>query len=218
MKRTYRLRILPAVAVVALGAAVPLAGHTASASTSARAHSPASFTLRFSTFFSPQEKTKFNQLILPQFQKQYPGVSVSLEPIPDQRIKAVAQIAAGTAADITNLGDGDVLFYANQNALQDLTPYVGQSFLNQYLPNTLTIGHVGSHQYSLPKDYSTLAVYYNKDLLSARAYPTPRPTSPGMSSGTMRGCSPTGAAPTARSSTPWARAWPVRSPARLAAA
>jgi len=164
MKRTYRLRILPAVAVVALGAAVPLAGHTASASTSARAHSPASFTLRFSTFFSPQEKTKFNQLILPQFQKQYPGVSVSLEPIPDQRIKAVAQIAAGTAADITNLGDGDVLFYANQNALQDLTPYVGQSFLNQYLPNTLTIGHVGSHQYSLPKDYSTLAVYYNKDL------------------------------------------------------
>ncbi len=174
MKRNHRLRLLPVTAVIALGAAVPLASHTASASTAARAHNPASFTLRFSTFFNPQEKTEFNQQILPLFQKQYPGVNVSLEPITDQRVKAIAQIAAGTAADITNLGDGDVLFYANQNALQDLTPYVGQSFLNQYLPNTLTIGHVGSHQYSLPKDYSTLAVYYNKDIFKAAglSYPS----------------------------------------------
>jgi multiple sugar transport system substrate-binding protein len=172
MKRTHRLRLLPA-ALVALGAAVPMAGHAASPATPARGHNAASFTLRFSTFFSPQEKTEFNKQILPQFQKQYPGVGVSLEPIPDQRIKAVAQIAAGTAADITNLGDGDVDFYASQNALQDLTPYVGQSFLNQYLPNTLTIGKVGSHQYALPKDYSTLAVYYNKDLFKAAGLSAP---------------------------------------------
>ncbi len=172
MKRTHRLRLLPA-ALVALGAAVPLAGHAAAPAASTRAHSSANFTLRFSTFFTPKEKTEFNQQILPLFQKQYPGVNVSLEPIPDQRIKAIAQIAAGTAADITNLGDGDVDFYASQNALQDLTPYVGQSFLNQYLPNTLTIGHVGSHQYSLPKDYSTLAVYYNKDLFKAAGVAAP---------------------------------------------
>jgi len=176
MKRNHRLRLLPVTAVIALGAAVPLAAHTASASTAARAHSPANYTLRFSTFFSPKEKTKFNQQILPLFQKQYPGVSVSLEPIPDQRIKAIAQIAAGTAADITNLGDGDVLFYASQNALQDLTPYVGKSFLNQYLPNTLTIGHVGDKQYALPKDYSTLAVYYNKDLFKAAGLSDPSST------------------------------------------
>jgi len=78
MKRNHRLRLLPVTAVIALGAAVPLAAHTASASTAARAHSPANYTLRFSTFFSPKEKTEFNQQILPLFQKQYPGVSVSL--------------------------------------------------------------------------------------------------------------------------------------------
>jgi multiple sugar transport system substrate-binding protein len=156
-------------AVIALGAAVPLAGHTASA----QSRSAAGYTLRFSTFFTPQEKTEFNQQILPIFHKQYPNVNVSLEPIPDTRIKAVAQIAAGTAADITNLGDGDVLYYASQNALMDLTPYLGKSFLNQYLPNTLTIGRVGAKQYSVPKDYSTLAVYYNKDLFKAAGVPFP---------------------------------------------
>lgn len=172
MKRAHQLRLIPA-ALIALGTAVPLAGHTASASTTAQGRSSASYTLRFSSFFTPQEKTEFNQQILPQFHKQYPNVNVSLEAIPDQRIKAIAQIAAGTAADVTNLGDGDVDYYISQNALKDLTPYVGKSFLNQFLPNTLSIGKQGNSQYALPKNYSTLAVYYNKDLFKAAGVPLP---------------------------------------------
>jgi len=171
MKRIHRLRLLPAAALVALGAAVPLAGQTASAS--AQGHSAASFTLKFATFFSDPEKAEFNQRILPLFQKQYPGVSVALPSIPSDRGLAVTQIAAGKGADVTNLGDGDVGYYVDHNVLADLVPYLGRGFLNQYLPNTLTIGRVGSHQYSLPKDYSTLAVYYNKALFKAAGVPFP---------------------------------------------
>ncbi len=48
--------------------------------------------------------------------------------------------------------------------------------LDKYLPNTLTIGHVGNNQYALPKDYSTLAVYYNKDLFKAAGLSDPSST------------------------------------------
>ncbi len=174
MKRIHRLRLLPAAALVALGAAVPLAGHTASAS--AQGHSAAGDSLRFANFLNPAETTEFNQQILPLYQKQYPNLPVALETIPKERITVITRIAAGNAPDIINLGDGDVDYYADKNALMDLNPYLGQGFLDQYLSNTLTIGHVGSHQYSVPKDYSTLGVYYNKALFKVAGVPFPPAT------------------------------------------
>lgn len=163
MKRSHRLRLLPAAALIAAAAAAPAVGSL----NATHASAASSATLRFANFFNPAEKVEFQNQILPAFHKQYPNVNVSLENIPDSRVKAITQIASGTGADVTNLGDGDVLFYADKHALKDLVPYVGQSFLNQFLPATLAIGKVGSHEYALPKDYSPLGVYYNKALFKA---------------------------------------------------
>ena len=45
-------------------------------------------------------------------------------------MKSVTQIAAGTAADVFNLGDGDVGWYQDKNALKDLTPYAKRRTLS----------------------------------------------------------------------------------------
>jgi multiple sugar transport system substrate-binding protein len=169
MKRAHRLRILPAAALVVAAAAVPTLGSFVAKP----ANAASTITLRFASFLSPTEKTEFQNDIYPTFHKQYPNVNVSFEAIPDSRVKAITQIAAGTGADVTNLGDGDVLFYADKKALKDLVPYVGRSFINQYLPATINIGKVGSKQYALPKDYSSVAVYYNKALFKAAGLALP---------------------------------------------
>lgn len=176
MKRIHRLRLIP-VALVVFGAALPTAvSQAAPAASAPRVHAAAGVTLRFATFFDPNEKKIFNSKILPAFQKEFKGVTVNLEPIPDTRVKSVTQIAAGTAADVFNLGDGDVGWYADKGALVDLVPLAKQQgfSLDQYLPGTLTIGKVGNHQYSLPKDYSPLAIYYNIDMFKAAGLALPK--------------------------------------------
>jgi multiple sugar transport system substrate-binding protein len=174
MKRSQRLRLIP-VALVALSAAFPVATHMTEPTT-VSAHSSASIDIRFANFIDPTQLPLVKSTVLPAFNKAYPGVSVSFEPIPDSRVKAVTQIAAGTAADVFNLGDGDVGWYEDRNALENLTPYAkaaGFSF-SQYVPSTLILGHTANGgQYALPKDYSSLAVYYNKDMFKAAGLPMP---------------------------------------------
>jgi multiple sugar transport system substrate-binding protein len=169
VKRSHRLRFLP-VAFIALGACVPAATHAAPA----QQRSSASITLRYAYFGGPDTEKLINQ-ILPQYYKAYPGVTVNLEPEPDSRVKGVTEIAAGTAPDTFMLGDGDVAWYQAKGAVADLAPYAQKDNYNlsQYYPGTLVFGKDGSHQYALPKDYSPLAVYYNKDMFKAAGLPLP---------------------------------------------
>jgi multiple sugar transport system substrate-binding protein len=169
VKRSDRLRLLPA-ALIALSATLPSATHAAPAQQVSRA----STTLRYAYFGGPDTK-KLIDKILPQYYKAYPGVTVNLEPEPDSRVKGVTEIAAGTAPDTFMLGDGDVAWYQAKGAVLDLAPYAKKDnfSLSQYYPGTLLLGRLGSHQYSLPKDYSPLAVYYNKDMFKAAGVPLP---------------------------------------------
>ncbi len=169
MKRSHRLRFLP-VALVALGSTLPAATHAAPA----QQGSHASTTLRYAYFGGPDTKKLIDQ-ILPKYYKAYPGVTVNLEPEPDSRVKGVTEIAAGTAPDTFMLGDGDVAWYQAKGAVSDLAPFAKKDnfSLSQYYPGTLVFGKQGNHQYSLPKDYSPLAVYYNKDMFKAAGVPFP---------------------------------------------
>src|SRR5205823_1653254 len=98
-----------------------------------------------------------------KYKKAYKGVSVVYEPESD-RDKQVIAIAAGTAPDVFMLGDGDVRWYEDKGALANLTPYMKKDKFStsQYIKGTLVIGTSKGKIYALPKDYSTLAVYYNK--------------------------------------------------------
>jgi multiple sugar transport system substrate-binding protein len=125
-------------------------------------------------FGGPDTKKELDQ-ITPKYEKAYKGTSVVYEPEAD-RDKQVIAIAAGTAPDVFMLGDGDVRWYEDKGALADLTPYMKKDKFStsQYIPGTLTIGESKGKIYALPKDYSTLAVYYNKDMFKAAGVPFPK--------------------------------------------
>src|SRR5947208_898823 len=99
MKRSQRLRLIP-VALVALSAALPAAvSHAAPVTTPARTHAGTKVDVRFANFIDPKQIPLVEKKILPAYYKAYPDARVAFEPIPDSRVKAVTQIAAGTAAD-----------------------------------------------------------------------------------------------------------------------
>lgn len=170
MKHLFALRSISAI-LLAIGfvwtaipsqAAIPQASRT-----------NAGTTLRMAYFGGPTTEAQL-QPILKYYQKHY-HASVSLEPFPSTRDKEAIEIAAGTGPDVMMNGDGDVRWYAFKNQITNLMPYIKKDkySLSQYVKGTLTIGYKGKGLYALPKDYSTIGIYYNKDMFRAAGVPFP---------------------------------------------
>ena len=98
MKCIHRLRLIP-IALVVLSAALPAAvSHASLVAAPWHTHPSARVTVRFAHFIDPKQLPLVKRTILAAYYKEYPNVIVAFEPIPDTRVKAVTEIAAGTAA------------------------------------------------------------------------------------------------------------------------
>lgn len=140
----------------------------------------AAATIRVGSYESGDALKIWNTLIA-DFNKEYPQIKVSFEPVPDNYgTKLLTQIAANDAPDVFQVGDGDVRMFVERGGALDLTDYIaGKGNLpkldtSAYYPTLLDTGKVDGKQYFFTKDYSPLAIYYNKDLFDKAgvAYPT----------------------------------------------
>ena len=118
-----------------------------------------------------------HQQIIQNFEDQNPNVIVQLEPVSgrDYYARLLTQLAAKAAPDIMQIGDDAVPSFVSKNAFIPLDTYLkGINFdPTIYLPGLLDPGKINGVQYLLPKDYSPLAVYYNKTLFDAASVPYP---------------------------------------------
>lgn len=118
-----------------------------------------------------------HQQIIQNFEDQNPNVIVQLEPVSgrDYYARLLTQLAAKAAPDIMQIGDDAVPSFVSKNAFVPLDTYLKNSNFDAsiYLPGLLDPGKVDGKQYLLPKDYSPLAVYYNKKLFDAASVPYP---------------------------------------------
>ena len=133
--------------------------------------------LRVGTGDSGEGLTPHNAIIS-AFEAANPDIQVHLEPVGsgDYYARILTQIAAKDAPDILQIGDDAVPMFASKGAFLDLDPWLKGKFpldLNIYLPGVVTPGAYAGKQYLLPKDFSPLAVYYNKELFDEYgvAYP-----------------------------------------------
>ncbi len=118
-----------------------------------------------------------HQTIIAAFEDQHPGILVQLEAVAgrDYYTRLLTQIAAKRAPDIMQIGDDAVPSFVEKGAFLPLDECLaGLGFdTGVYLPGLLEPGKVNGQLYLLPKDYSTLAVYYNKKLFDAAGVPYP---------------------------------------------
>jgi multiple sugar transport system substrate-binding protein len=118
-----------------------------------------------------------HQSIIADFEDQNPGILVQLEAIAgrDYYTRILTQIAAKRAPDVMNIGDDAVPSFVSTGAFLPLDECLASLDFDPgvYLPGLLEPGTVDGQLYFLPKDYSTLAVYYNKALFDAAGVPYP---------------------------------------------
>lgn len=134
--------------------------------------------LRVATGDSGNGLTPHRQII-EAFEAQNPTIKVEVEAVEgrDYYGRLLTDIAAGNAADIIQVGDDALPKFIEQDAFVPLEPYfTGSNSLDTsiYLPGILEPGRWQGQQYLLPKDYSTLAVFYNKKLFDEYGIPYPQ--------------------------------------------
>jgi multiple sugar transport system substrate-binding protein len=134
--------------------------------------------IRVTTWDSGDGLAPWNNAIA-AFQEAYPDITVKFEPVPqDYGTKLLANMAAGTAADVYQVGDGDVAKFVDQGIVEPLDSYIsgpdGFDLNTTFFPAVAAFGQVGGQTYLLTKDYSPLVLYYNKDMFdnAGVAYPT----------------------------------------------
>lgn len=118
--------------------------------------------------------------IIEQFEKANPDIQVQLEPVGsgDYYARILTQIAAGDPPDLLQIGDDAVPMFVDKGAFVPLDAEIGgQKYpldTSIYLPGVLKPGEWTGKQYLLPKDFSPLAVYYNKKLFDQAGVPYPK--------------------------------------------
>jgi multiple sugar transport system substrate-binding protein len=117
---------------------------------------------------NPNEKQLLEQ-VLNQFEIQHPNIKVKHETINDQYMDVIKTRLIGDAApDVFYLDAFEAPLFMQYGVLEPLNSYINPEFnLNDFEPTLLKAFQLEDRIYGLPKDFSTLALFYNKKAFQA---------------------------------------------------
>ena len=121
-------------------------------------------TVKLSGWIGNPLEQKLLKQVIQDFERQHPQIKVKYEAIADQYMDVIKTRLVGEAApDVFYLDALEAPFLMGQNVLEPLDNYINLKFdLTDIEPNLLKSFKYQNHVYGLPKDYSTLALFYNK--------------------------------------------------------
>jgi maltose-binding protein MalE len=125
-------------------------------------------TVKLSGWIGNPLEQKLLKQVIQDFERQHPQIKVKYEAIADQYMDVIKTRLVGEAApDVFYLDALEAPFLMGQNVLEPLDNYINPKFdLTDIEPNLLKSFKYQNHIYGLPKDYSTLALFYNQRLNS----------------------------------------------------
>jgi multiple sugar transport system substrate-binding protein len=133
-------------------------------------------TIRLSGWTSSPAEDKLLTDQVAAFQVKYPNIKVTYEPVAqDFRTKLKAQLASGTEPDVFYLELGDAAGLMSKHVLLDLRQYMAKTSTNasDFAGPLLGAFTQSGAIYGIPKDFNTLALFYNKDMFSAAGISEP---------------------------------------------
>jgi multiple sugar transport system substrate-binding protein len=136
----------------------------------------ASGTVRFSGWTSTPAEDKLLTDEIAAFQVKYPNIKVTYEPVPkDFRTKLKAQLASGTEPDAFYVELGDAAGFMQKHVLLDLRSEMAKTGTNgsDFADGVMAAFKTGDAIYGIPKDFNTLALFYNKDMFTAAGVSPP---------------------------------------------
>ncbi|WP_261130110.1 ABC transporter substrate-binding protein [Bacillus sp. Marseille-Q3570] len=114
---------------------------------------------------NPVEQKLLNEVIA-DFEKEHPHIDVKLNVISDQYMDVLkTRLIGGTAADVFYLDAFEAPALIETGAVAPLDKYITEDFdLGDFEEPMLDAFKADGKIYGLPKDYSTLALFYNKKM------------------------------------------------------
>lgn len=142
---------------------------------------PEVITLRVSTWSGAGEDSEFDRLVeqnYREFEAANPGVRIVTENMPiDYVPKMMMSKIAGVTPDITALDASSAALFVKNGILQDLTPFLEKDKdlkKSDFFENTLKAGETDGKLFAIPRDFTPMVMYYNKDIFDKANVPYPR--------------------------------------------
>lgn len=134
-------------------------------------------TISYMTFSAAPDHLKDLDAIVKAFEAQNPGIKVQVQPVAwnDYWTKLQTAVTGGTVADTFELNYENFVTYAKKGVLMDLTAMAQKDGLDKvYYPKAHQVFQYEGKQYALVETFSTVLLFYNKDLFDKAkvAYPT----------------------------------------------
>jgi multiple sugar transport system substrate-binding protein len=126
---------------------------------------------------NPEEKALLRQ-VLNDFEAEHPQIRVRFEEIADQYMDVIKTRLIGDAApDVFYLDALEAPFLMSQGVLEPLESYVKPEFdISDFEETLLNPFKYENHIYGFPKDYSTLALFYNQQAFADAGLSSPPTT------------------------------------------
>ena len=135
-------------------------------------------TIKLSGWGASSVEQKLLKQLLKDFEVEHPAIKVKYEVINDQYMDVIKTRLVGEAApDVFYLDALEAPFLMSQNVLEPLDRYIKPEFdLNDFEETLLNSFKYENQIYGLPKDYSTLALFFNKQAFSQKGLINPPAT------------------------------------------
>jgi multiple sugar transport system substrate-binding protein len=135
-------------------------------------------TIKLSGWGSSPAEEELLKAVLKDFAAKHPLINVQYEVISDQYMDVIKTRLIGEAApDVFYLDALEAPFLMSQNVLEPLDAYIKPTFYLADFDQTLLSSFKYENQiYGLPKDYSTLALFYNKKAFRSAGLTSPPTT------------------------------------------
>jgi len=139
---------------------------------------PTPGTIKLSGWGSTPVEQELLKEVLKDFEAHHPRIKVKYEVIADQYMDVIKTRLVGEAApDVFYLDALEAPFLMSQNVLEPLDAYITPKFDQADFEETLVNSFkYENHIYGLPKDYSTLALFYNKKAFTVAGLTSPPTT------------------------------------------
>ncbi len=129
-------------------------------------HFPDKTTVQFASWGSESEINILKPLIV-QFEKENPNIKIDFMHIPQNYFQKIHLLfASNTAPDVIFINNQYLPIYANAGVLEDLSVYTDEFNTEDFYNKSIEALSWNKKLYAIPRDISTLVIFYNKDIFN----------------------------------------------------
>jgi multiple sugar transport system substrate-binding protein len=163
--------------IIGIVVCVVVAGVTAACSSSNSNSGTSSGKVHLTyALWDPNEEVGYKKSIA-VFEQAHPNITVSVVqiPYPNYQEKLQEEFTSGTGPDIFWVNTPWLSTWIKDGLMMNLAPDIAKAHINmsQYIPSLVSLHTYQGAIYGLPKDWDTIAVYYNENYFAAHHIPVP---------------------------------------------